>query len=425
MWYRRMGVLDRFFLGSQRGKADLRDETHYPAGDRPEELLVNRISHTLGGFELTDILWSRHHTDDFKITRAEYVVIRLRVMLIFFTIAVPAWILVDIYTIDKEHLMPMVMARMTMAAALLVIWMQSMRALNHVRVYVLLALTMVASTLFYSVAIEILNHGTPEDPLAGYEAMPFMAVALMGLFPATFMYGLSISAMIILSYAGLQFGLGRLFSAETFNTLWILLMITFVVLWIQSGQLLMLLKLYRESTRDPLTGLINRRVLIKHLAAEAQMQKETGRGFTVFMFDLDRFKRVNDDHGHLMGDRVLKRAAEVMQSGLRSSDILARFGGEEFIAILPGQVGEDAVPVAERIREQFHNTVVEADDGAEISMSTSIGVTEFEPGENLESMLNRVDESLYRAKEMGRNLVVYSQSYVTDNGIAIPAAARD
>ncbi|MCH7880083.1 MAG: GGDEF domain-containing protein [Proteobacteria bacterium] len=419
----------RFFSNpansSKGGQEDLRDTTHYPAGEEPEKLLLNRTSNYLGGFELSDILGTSHHTEDFKATRSEYVVIRLRVMLIIFTLAVPAWIVIDLNSLERGHLIPMIVARMIMTGTLLMILMQSMKKLTHLRVSVLLVLTMLASTIFYSAAMIILHSGIPEKPLAGYEAMPFMAIAFMGLFPATLIYSLSVMGMIILSYVGLEFWLGSLFTIETINTLWILFMIAGVALIIETGQLLMLLKLYRESTRDPLTGLINRRVLMKQFSAEIDLQEESGRGFSIFMFDLDRFKRVNDAHGHLMGDIVLKKAAELMQEGLRSTDVLARFGGEEFIAILPGQSGTESIPVADRIREEFQNTVVVTDDGAEIRLSTSIGVTEYEPGEKIEDALNRVDDSLYRAKEMGRNLVVYSQSYPTENGITLANTEPD
>ncbi len=420
-----MGDFNGLENSSESRQEDLRNTTHYPAGEESEQALLSPNSHYLGGFELSDVLWTSHHTEDFRATRAEYIVKRLRVMLVFFIITVPAWIFIDLYTLETEHLIPMIIARLIMPVVLLVIWMQSMKKPTHVRVTALLCITMLASTIFYSAAIIILHSGIAEKPLAGYEAMPFMAIALMGLFPATIGYGLTIMGMIILSYAGLQFWFGNLFTIEAFNTLWILFMTSGIALIIETGQLLMLLKLYRESTRDPLTGLINRRVLMKQLLAEIDLQKHTGRSFSIFMFDLDRFKRVNDQHGHLMGDSVLRKAAELMKEGLRSTDVLARFGGEEFIAILPGQTGKDSIPVAERIRKEFRNTVVVTDGGAEIRLSTSIGVTEYEPGEKIENALNRVDDSLYRAKELGRNRVVYSQSYPTENDTTLVNTEAD
>jgi diguanylate cyclase (GGDEF)-like protein len=172
----------------------------------------------------------------------------------------------------------------------------------------------------------------------------------------------------------------------------------------------MLLRLYRESTQDPLTGMINRRVLMKRLTTEIAHVSDGGSSFCILMFDLDRFKRINDKYGHLVGDKVLKATADILQKGLREHDIVARFGGEEFVAVLPGLKNGEAISIAERIRESCYGTKVMAPNGDGIQLSTSVGVTEYEAGEAIEVTLNRVDESLYEAKVMGRNRVVHRQS---------------
>ena len=156
--------------------------------------------------------------------------------------------------------------------------------------------------------------------------------------------------------------------------------------------------------------MINRRVLMKRLHNELVGVSHGKPTFCILMFDLDRFKRVNDNYGHMMGDEVLKTTANVLQNGLRENDIVARFGGEEFVAVLPGASSKIAIAVAERIRQACYATKVTAPNGDPIQLSTSVGVTEYEPGEAIEIALNRVDEALYKAKELGRNRVVHSQS---------------
>jgi|TARA_B100000315_G_scaffold162952_1_gene151405 diguanylate cyclase (GGDEF)-like protein len=385
-----------------------RNETYRPAGEH-ESIQLDSVKTFLDGFRLDDIIWSEHHSEDFKATRSEYVLVRLRFMLIFFSLAVLAWSVIDFYTLTRGHFYQMVGARISLACTLMVIWSASIRRQGHRYVAMLLALTMLSVTLFYTAATLILHSGTPEAPLVGYAVLPLMAIALMGLFPATLVYGVAVIAMIFVCYIGLEYWLGTLGSLQTLNFIWTLMMAAGVALWIESGQLLMLLRLYRESTRDPLTGLINRRVLMKQLLAEVAMQEESGRCFSLLMIDLDRFKRINDDYGHMIGDLVLKTSAQMMASELRSTDIIARFGGEEFIAMLPGQNSSEAIPVAERIRARLANTVIETPAGEEIKISASIGVTEYESGERIEHTLNRVDESLYKAKQSGRNQVIYQQ----------------
>ncbi len=385
-----------------------RNVTYHPAGEH-ETIQLDSIRTFLDGFRLDDIIWSEHHSEDFKNTRAEYVVVRLRFMLIFFATAVSAWTVIDFYTLTLAHFYLMASARAALACTLVLIWSVSLRTQGHRPVSVLLALTMLAVTLFYTVATLILHSGTPEQPLVGYAVLPLMAIGLMGLFAATLLYGVAVIAMIFVFYIGLEYWLGTLGSLQTLNFVWTLIMAAGVALWIESGQLLMLLRLYRESTRDPLTGLMNRRVLMKQLLAEVAMQQESGRCFSLLMIDLDRFKLVNDEYGHMVGDLVLKSSAQMMASELRSTDIIARFGGEEFVAMLPGQNSVEAIPAAERIRRRLDITPVITPAGDAIKVSASIGVAEYEPGERIEHTLNRVDESLYKAKESGRNQVIFNQ----------------
>lgn len=389
---------------------DQRDGTHYPAGEDQDTFIVDTISGYLGGFRLSDILSTDNHTDDFKVTRSEYMLSRLRVLLIFFIVAVPAWLIIDLYTLSWEHFKPMIAVRISMSAVLLMICLQSTKKVGQKQTSVLLALTMLATMLFYAASILIVNSGAQEMPLAGYTVIPFLAISVMGLFPATILLSTSIMAMMAFIYIGLETYLGNLFSIEVFDALWIMAMTCGVTICIQSGQLLMLLKLYRESTRDPLTGLINRRVLMKQLTAEIEMQETIDRPFSVLMADLDRFKRVNDEYGHLVGDSVLKATARLIAIELRSSDVVARFGGEEFVVALPGQIGDEALHVAERIRQRFEQTRVAIPDGIKIAISVSLGVTEYEPGERVEATLARVNATLYKAKEQGRNRVEFSQS---------------
>ena len=164
---------------------------------------------------------------------------------------------------------------------------------------------------------------------------------------------------------------------------------------------------YRQlSLTDSLTGLFNSRHLHERLHAELDRAGRYGRPFSLLVFDCDHFKRINDTFGHLEGDRVLMALAQVIHNGLRRADSGYRYGGEEFVLLLPETVRHAAVTLAERLREQFAAEVVVAESGAEIRCTVSIGVAEWQPGEGGADLIRRADNACYAAKARGRNCVV-------------------
>lgn len=161
-------------------------------------------------------------------------------------------------------------------------------------------------------------------------------------------------------------------------------------------------ELERLSVTDQLTGLFNRRRLMEVLEAEVHRAKRHEHPFAVLIMDVDHFKKFNDAHGHLAGDRVLAGVAEVMQETTREIDTTARYGGEEFVAVLPETNLEAAVDVAERVRATLAARIFE---GRRVTLS--IGVAEFPThGEGAQSLIAAADAALYQAKDGGRNRVV-------------------
>lgn len=160
-------------------------------------------------------------------------------------------------------------------------------------------------------------------------------------------------------------------------------------------------RLTREAQQDPLTGLLNRRSLYEH-------QPPRGPGLercaSVLLLDLDHFKTVNDERGHLAGDEVLKAVARRLLDGVRSADRVARWGGEEFLVWLPSTPLEGARRLAESLRERIGSVPI-ALPGGEVRQTVSIGVAEMRPDEHLEPAVARADEVLYEAKRHGRNQV--------------------
>ena len=161
---------------------------------------------------------------------------------------------------------------------------------------------------------------------------------------------------------------------------------------------------------DPLTGLYNRRYLESHFERMSDRLKEEGKPISLLMLDIDHFKQVNDTFGHDAGDQVLQDIAKRIVSNLRGFDTAVRFGGEEFVILLPDSPLSAAVGSAERLCESMSSAPVPVSGGGEpISITASLGAATMLAGEDsLEDLLRRADGALYQAKESGRNRVISS-----------------
>jgi diguanylate cyclase (GGDEF)-like protein len=164
-------------------------------------------------------------------------------------------------------------------------------------------------------------------------------------------------------------------------------------------------EIYRLTIVDGLTQVHNKRYLYEALERELIRGRRHGRHLAILMFDIDHFKRINDLHGHLAGDFVLKELARIVQSRIRRDEVFARYGGEEFCIILPETMLDGAVELAERLRQQIaeHTFVFQQD---KIKATISIGCAVLtEEDRNAGELLKRADERLYQAKNSGRNRV--------------------
>jgi len=157
------------------------------------------------------------------------------------------------------------------------------------------------------------------------------------------------------------------------------------------------------SEKDALTNTYNRRYFTKKLEEEIERAKRSGSSFSVIMLDIDHFKRINDNFGHNAGDLVLKSVAKFINNRIRKTDILARWGGEEFILFLPYTSVENAVFLAEQIRK----TLSEKEIPAVGRVTASLGVAGYIPGDTVDSLVNKADNMMYEAKSAGRNCVRY------------------
>lgn len=162
-----------------------------------------------------------------------------------------------------------------------------------------------------------------------------------------------------------------------------------------------------SSYKDPLIGCFNRRKLDEDMLRAFSQAQRTGDHFSILMLDLDHFKSVNDTYGHPAGDAVLLSIAQVINSQLRKHELLYRFGGEEFIVLLPATIVAGAVVLAERIRMNIANKKMDVGTNKPIRVTVSIGITDnSQKDQGIKDLLESADHALYLAKEQGRNRVI-------------------
>lgn len=163
-------------------------------------------------------------------------------------------------------------------------------------------------------------------------------------------------------------------------------------------------KKYQElSITDDLTNLFNSRYFYNKLSYEINRANRYNHPLTILLFDVDNFKKYNDTFGHLEGDKVLIRLADIIRGCIRCTDSAYRYGGEEFVVVLPETKGEKGLIVAERIRQGFKNITFIPEEGKAEQVTVSIGVAEYLPDEALEEFIKRADQRMYRAKQRGKD----------------------
>jgi diguanylate cyclase (GGDEF)-like protein len=165
-------------------------------------------------------------------------------------------------------------------------------------------------------------------------------------------------------------------------------------------------ELREQATHDSLTHLWNRSSILGQLGRELARSEREARPLGVVIVDLDHFKHINDTHGHLAGDAVLREAARRMQTSVRQYDSIGRYGGEEFLILLPGCGETDSYSQADRLRKQLFQTEMSANETL-LQVTASFGVTTANVGESWtpEALIRKADEALYVAKKSGRNRV--------------------
>lgn len=383
------------------------------------------VNHELfvGLSSLRDTLSSSHHSRDFAFAHAHYLRSRVLALGIIFTLLSPLWIVVDSLVLPAELLRYTLLGRVVLMlglVAVLVLALFSVERIRRIRFCAGMLLALPAG--FYVLVLAMLPDRAVQD-LVGYGFIPFLLVASLSVFPFTLLesFFAGLAMLALLGFA--QTVDGTWMTGRGVESFWLLSSLLVVSMAANHFQLSLLLRLYRQATHDPLTGLFNRGALEVHLEKIQAWQREIEGGeqqgrapCSVLMLDLDHFKRINDNHGHSVGDNVLCQFARILSGQTRKHDCVARYGGEEFVVILLGSDEVRALEVAERIRYAVEVYEFTDRNHQRIPVTTSIGVTPLRQDEPAQEALKRADDALYRAKETGRNRALVAES----TGDALP-----
>lgn len=269
--------------------------------------------------------------------------------------------------------------------------------------------------------IELVSHNVAAIVLLGWESgFQFYLILLMSFIminsARSYANRVSVSLLLCLTYLGLDFTMHHFAPIKSVDPIILyglrcMNMVIFLTSYIWIAYLYSRTidrandSLIAMATTDPLTGLSNRRHLLYQANSEAHRSRRTGRRFAIIIGDIDDFKSINDRYGHELGDRVLVRIADQLRSSLRSQDVAARWGGEEFLALLPDTDLEGARALAERIRSSISSTSLRLDEKNDIRLSMTLGVSSYRADENIHTCISRADQAMYQGKKAGKNRV--------------------
>jgi diguanylate cyclase (GGDEF)-like protein len=374
--------------------------------------------------ELLALAWPPRHSALLAHRRAEAVVARVRAIALLFVFLTVAWIPVDAAAFGSPIWQRLAGARVCATLALFMLARASrMPDPTGAQAAWRLQALFLIPLAFHFACLAILRDaprlGLAEGVAAAYSFMPFMLAVGIAAFPLAAIESLLLASFALVAQAwALQAGSRPLLALDTVESLWLLVLLTAVAGFAAASQLKQLRELVERAVRDPLTGCLRRESGRELLDAQFMLATRRGAPLSVLFADIDRFKAVNDELGHEAGDRVLAQVAACLRKALRESDVLVRWGGEEFLVILPDAGSAEAIALIERLRAGGFGRLP---SGRAVTLS--IGVAEYRRDalRDAAALVALADGRMYAAKQAGRNRFVAGGGL--DAAEILPAAA--
>jgi diguanylate cyclase (GGDEF)-like protein len=340
--------------------------------------------------------------------RAATILYRVRLVAAAFALLTVAWIPVDALMLDAGTRTPVAIGRLVAACAFLTLALAAWRANSLQAARLAVAILVLIPSAFFVFAATQWTQATLADESFGlrgvYAAVPFVVASGLGLFPLTAIEAAAASLPIFLAEAAVAaLDIQALTPMETLGSLWLLALVTGVAGLAGMAQVGLMSQLLRQMAHDPLTGAYRRATGEELLALEMGLARRSDIALAVLFIDLDRFKSINDQFGHEVGDQVLQHAARAILDQMREGDLLVRWGGEEFVVVLPNMRCADAGRFLERVRATGLGA---RPDGKTVTASVGISERLADAAAEWWQLVDLADRRMYEAKRAGRDRYV-------------------
>jgi len=371
------------------------------------------------------LLSAARHAKLLTVRRAAAIISRVRLLALMFAILTPAWSVIDYFVFPVDIWMPLTLLRVSAGAAFLAIFLcYSHKEKRLSKAYQALIFLFLIPAIFYPVSQYFLMSAVLIVYSAylvsvAYAFLPYILMACLAFFP------LSLKESLVLSFLVLAAQLTGILMPQNnhfindYNTLWLLVLLGCIATMSGISQLALMIALVRQAVRDALTGCFIRSSGRELLAMQFSIAMRGKTSLSLAFIDLDHFKSVNDRFGHEAGDSILRHATVAIINALRDSDLLIRWGGEEFLVVMPNTSLEQAKTAMERL---CYSGLCKQPDGT--VMTASIGLSEVwrDAVSNMDHLIDLADQRMYLAKQSGRNAISYTggsiahiKAYVSDD----------
>ncbi|MGE5547917.1 MAG: diguanylate cyclase [Solirubrobacterales bacterium] len=377
-----------------------------------KELLKKILSVVFAGMtmaEIFDLLMPTRQSAFVQRRRSLLILSRVRLVAITFAILTPLWIPVDLYIFETALGMYLAALRVLASIAFILLTLSYRGADSASTARWGLVWLLAIPTVFFLISHPLLAQFAITDPAqqviaAGYAFLPFVMVAGLAVFPITAFEGVMLSTPLLLAYllTGVL-GYQLLPFASHLGAQWLLLLLATVATLSGMSQLHFMSQLVDQSSHDGLTRAYNRRVGEEMMVQQFLTALRANAPLSVAFVDLDNFKSINDRYGHEEGDNALRAASTALRKVLRRGDILIRWGGEEFLAIMPNTDPEGARIAINRLREAGLGL---RPDGAPITASIGIAERLADGSQQWTELVEKADHRMYMAKQSGKDRVI-------------------
>ena len=356
--------------------------------------------------EYTELMMPFSHSAHIRRHRAKIIASRVGLLSLLFAFVIPLWIAIDFFAFSWPTWAVLAILRIGSAVVFLALYLMHTSCKTLHNAYLLLGAMLAVPPIFYLVSnpfligLEMGEFGTAVS--SAYALLPFIVVAGLCVFPLTAMevlvIGTMVMSVVILGAAQEQ---GIAFEMQEFiTTVWLMVLVIGVSIFSGMSQLHYMISLINQASKDLLTGAFTRRSGEEYLDLQYRIASRTGAPMSLLFMDVDKFKSVNDEFGHEQGDMVLKQVAKGLQACLRRSDQLIRWGGEEFVILLPNTDVEHVLPILNRLSEL---TLGNRPDGKPVTISIGASELTVDECEDWVEMVEKADHRMYEAKKSGRN----------------------